>query len=181
MLDKSATYFTFRSGPGNPFSATVGFGWLKAITDIFSAGPSSPAPGGNFTPPPLVMSFTVRTKFDQNSQTSETISIARQQFTTYPLSTWCMELFKWAWCIPSPHNTCTEGKTFVSLFTCGQFQRVYRAWTAFMLETIFIIRQTWSWQGCIATWEHYWLKAIRSIKSEFKPCLFCHQPERGID
>ena len=60
IYDEPASYHTSRSGPGNPFSTTVGFGWLKATTDIFSAGPGSPTPGGNFTPPPLVMSFTVR-------------------------------------------------------------------------------------------------------------------------
>ena len=47
------------SGPGNPFSATVGYPWLKAITDLFASGPNTTASEGNFVPPPLIMGFTV--------------------------------------------------------------------------------------------------------------------------
>ncbi|KAJ3576326.1 hypothetical protein NP233_g494 [Leucocoprinus birnbaumii] len=50
--------YYYGAGPGNPFSATVGFGWLKAITGLFNAGPGSTIRGGNFNPPPLIMSFT---------------------------------------------------------------------------------------------------------------------------
>ncbi|KAF5346841.1 hypothetical protein D9756_010630 [Leucocoprinus leucothites] len=50
--------YYYGSGPGNPFSATVGFGWLKAIADLLNAGPGSAVSAGNFIPPPLIMSFT---------------------------------------------------------------------------------------------------------------------------
>nr|VWO97995.1 G-protein comlpex beta subunit CpcB [Ganoderma boninense] len=50
--------YYYGSGPGNPFSATVGYPWLRAITDLFSAGPNRTQVGGNFVPPPLIMSFT---------------------------------------------------------------------------------------------------------------------------
>lgn len=49
-----------RSGPGNPFSATTGIPWVKAVTDLFAAGPGAAPNGGNLVPPPLVMGFSVR-------------------------------------------------------------------------------------------------------------------------
>ncbi|TBU31476.1 phosphoglycerate mutase-like protein [Dichomitus squalens] len=50
--------YYYGSGPGNPFSATVGYPWLKAIADLFSSGPNTTSLGGNFVPPPLIMGFT---------------------------------------------------------------------------------------------------------------------------
>ncbi|KAL4255725.1 histidine acid phosphatase family protein [Pleurotus pulmonarius] len=50
--------YYYGSGPGNPFSATVGFPWVKAITDIFVAGPGRSPTGASATPPPLMMGFT---------------------------------------------------------------------------------------------------------------------------
>ncbi|EKM53795.1 uncharacterized protein PHACADRAFT_260319 [Phanerochaete carnosa HHB-10118-sp] len=50
--------YYYGSGPGNPFSATVGFGWLQAVTDLLVAGPNATMPNATFTPPPLVTSFT---------------------------------------------------------------------------------------------------------------------------
>ncbi|TDL27711.1 phosphoglycerate mutase-like protein [Rickenella mellea] len=50
--------YYYGSGPGNPFSATTGFPWLKAVTDLFALGPNKTTPTGTFTPPPLLMSFT---------------------------------------------------------------------------------------------------------------------------
>ncbi|KAF7295439.1 Phosphoglycerate mutase-like protein [Mycena indigotica] len=50
--------YYYGSGPGNPFSATVGFPWVKAISDLFTLGPGQTTPGGNITPPPLIMGFT---------------------------------------------------------------------------------------------------------------------------
>ncbi len=48
------------AGPGNPFAATVGFPWVKAVSDLFVLGPGKTTPGGNITPPALIMGFTVR-------------------------------------------------------------------------------------------------------------------------
>lgn len=48
-----------RSGPGNPFSATTGFPWIKAISDLFTVGTNKTTVNGTFVPPPLVMGFTV--------------------------------------------------------------------------------------------------------------------------
>ncbi|KAJ7775204.1 phosphoglycerate mutase-like protein [Mycena metata] len=50
--------YYYGSGPGNPFSATVGFPWVKAISDLFALGPGETTPGGNITPPALIMGFT---------------------------------------------------------------------------------------------------------------------------
>ncbi|PIL27452.1 hypothetical protein GSI_10601 [Ganoderma sinense ZZ0214-1] len=50
--------YYYGSGPGNPFSATVGYPWLKAITELFSSDSNRTQGGGNFVPPPLIMSFT---------------------------------------------------------------------------------------------------------------------------
>ncbi|KAJ7172166.1 phosphoglycerate mutase-like protein [Mycena filopes] len=50
--------YYYGSGPGNPFSATVGFPWVKAISDLFTLGPGETTPGGNITPPALIMGFT---------------------------------------------------------------------------------------------------------------------------
>lgn len=46
------------AGPGNPYSAVTGYPYVKAITDLMVAGPNGTT-DGNFTPPPLIMSFTV--------------------------------------------------------------------------------------------------------------------------
>ncbi|KAI0746699.1 phosphoglycerate mutase-like protein [Daedaleopsis nitida] len=50
--------YYYGSGPGNPFSATTGVPWVKAVADLFVAGPGATRNGGNFVPPALVMSFT---------------------------------------------------------------------------------------------------------------------------
>ena len=50
-----------RSGPGNPIAAATGFPWVKAVTDLFAVGPGKTTTNGTFVPPPLLMSFTVRT------------------------------------------------------------------------------------------------------------------------
>ncbi|KAJ7085762.1 phosphoglycerate mutase-like protein [Mycena belliarum] len=50
--------YYYGSGPGNPFSATVGFPWVKAVSDLFALGPGKTTPGGNITPPALLMGFT---------------------------------------------------------------------------------------------------------------------------
>ncbi|KAJ7217227.1 phosphoglycerate mutase-like protein [Mycena pura] len=50
--------YYYGSGPGNPFSATNGFPWVKAISDLFVLGPGKTVPGGNIIPPPLIMGFT---------------------------------------------------------------------------------------------------------------------------
>ncbi|OJT13455.1 Acid phosphatase PHO1 [Trametes pubescens] len=51
--------YYYGSGPGNPYSATVGFPWLQAVTGLLASAPNASA-GGNatFVPPALVMSFT---------------------------------------------------------------------------------------------------------------------------
>ncbi|KAJ6624504.1 phosphoglycerate mutase-like protein [Mycena sp. CBHHK59/15] len=50
--------YYYGSGPGNPYSATVGFPWVKAVSDLFALGPNQSTPGGNITPPALIMGFT---------------------------------------------------------------------------------------------------------------------------
>ncbi|KAI0366019.1 phosphoglycerate mutase-like protein [Pilatotrama ljubarskyi] len=50
--------YYYGSGPGNPFSATVGFPWLKAVTALFSSPSNTSQAQGAFVPPPLIMSFT---------------------------------------------------------------------------------------------------------------------------
>ncbi|KAJ7074127.1 phosphoglycerate mutase-like protein [Mycena amicta] len=50
--------YYYGSGPGNPFSATVGFPWVKAVSELFALGPGQTTPGGNITPPALIMGFT---------------------------------------------------------------------------------------------------------------------------
>ncbi|KAJ7256546.1 phosphoglycerate mutase-like protein [Mycena haematopus] len=50
--------YYYGSGPGNPFSATVGFPLVKAVSDLFALGPGETTPGGNITPPALIMGFT---------------------------------------------------------------------------------------------------------------------------
>ncbi|RPD65418.1 phosphoglycerate mutase-like protein [Lentinus tigrinus ALCF2SS1-7] len=52
--------YYYGSGPGNPFSATTGYPWVKAITELFVTGPNdaTESSGSNFVPPPLIMSFT---------------------------------------------------------------------------------------------------------------------------
>ncbi|KAG6917500.1 hypothetical protein DXG01_002364 [Tephrocybe rancida] len=50
--------YYYGSGPGNPIAAATGFPWVKAISDLFSAGPGNTVNGGTLTPPPLIMGFT---------------------------------------------------------------------------------------------------------------------------
>ncbi|KAI0717448.1 phosphoglycerate mutase-like protein [Cerioporus squamosus] len=50
--------YYYGSGPGNPFSATTGYPWVKAITELLVTGPNKTPSGANFAPPPLIMSFT---------------------------------------------------------------------------------------------------------------------------
>ncbi|THU89422.1 phosphoglycerate mutase-like protein [Dendrothele bispora CBS 962.96] len=50
--------YYYGSGPGNPLSATVGFPWLKAVTDLFEVGPGNTVKNGTLVPPPLIMGFT---------------------------------------------------------------------------------------------------------------------------
>ncbi|KAL0956701.1 hypothetical protein HGRIS_002824 [Hohenbuehelia grisea] len=50
--------YYYGSGPGNPLSATVGFPWVKAVTELFLAGPGNTTENGSFIPPPLIMGFT---------------------------------------------------------------------------------------------------------------------------
>ncbi|KAI0635070.1 phosphoglycerate mutase-like protein [Trametes polyzona] len=69
--------YYYGSGPGNPFSATVGFPWLEAVTELFTSSPPTNASAGGgargeqpgrdsalnstervFTPPHLLMTFT---------------------------------------------------------------------------------------------------------------------------
>ncbi|OSD07924.1 phosphoglycerate mutase-like protein [Trametes coccinea BRFM310] len=50
--------YYYGSGPGNPFSATVGYPWIQAVTGLLLRGPDNRRNGDNFVPPPLVMSFT---------------------------------------------------------------------------------------------------------------------------
>jgi hypothetical protein len=65
-----------RSGPGNPFSATNGFPWVKAVTDLFVLGPNKTTSDGTFTPPPLLMSFTVRlSTFSFNRESTHTSTL----------------------------------------------------------------------------------------------------------
>jgi acid phosphatase len=46
--------YYYGSGPGNPYSATTGYPWVKALTDIFSG-----TSGAGYQPPSLIMGFTV--------------------------------------------------------------------------------------------------------------------------
>ncbi|KAG6883739.1 hypothetical protein C0993_004158 [Termitomyces sp. T159_Od127] len=55
--------YYYGSGPGNPIAATTGFPWVKIITDLFNTGPGTTTSGGNFTPPALIMGFTVGNTF----------------------------------------------------------------------------------------------------------------------
>ncbi|KZV86232.1 phosphoglycerate mutase-like protein [Exidia glandulosa HHB12029] len=50
--------YYYGSGPGNPFSNTVGFPWTKAVRDLFVVGPGKAPEGAAFIPPPLIMGFT---------------------------------------------------------------------------------------------------------------------------
>ncbi|OBZ78367.1 Acid phosphatase PHO1 [Grifola frondosa] len=43
--------YYYGSGPGNPFSATVGFPWVKAVTDLFVLGPNAAPVNSTFVPP----------------------------------------------------------------------------------------------------------------------------------
>lgn len=53
--------YYYGSGPGNPFSATTGYPWVKAVTDIFKQGPTQTSSANTFQPPNLIMGFTVNT------------------------------------------------------------------------------------------------------------------------
>ncbi|KAJ4466269.1 phosphoglycerate mutase-like protein [Lentinula aciculospora] len=50
--------YYYGSGPGNPFSAVTGYPWIKAIVDLFEAGPNHSVTNGTLTPPPLIMGFS---------------------------------------------------------------------------------------------------------------------------
>ncbi|KAJ7632915.1 phosphoglycerate mutase-like protein [Roridomyces roridus] len=50
--------YYYGSGPGNPFAAATGFPWVKAVSDLFVLGPGKTTPGGDLTPPALLMGFT---------------------------------------------------------------------------------------------------------------------------
>ncbi|KAF9269467.1 phosphoglycerate mutase-like protein [Marasmius fiardii PR-910] len=50
--------YYYGSGPGNPVSAAVGYPWVKAIADLFAAGPGNTVTNGTLTPPSLIMTFT---------------------------------------------------------------------------------------------------------------------------
>ncbi|RDX54432.1 phosphoglycerate mutase-like protein [Lentinus brumalis] len=50
--------YYYGSGPGNPFSATTGYPWVKAVTELLVTGPKQTPSGSHFVPPPLIMSFT---------------------------------------------------------------------------------------------------------------------------
>ncbi|KAK7062821.1 hypothetical protein VNI00_000316 [Paramarasmius palmivorus] len=50
--------YYYGSGPGNPISAATGYPWVKAVTDLFVAGPGNTVKNGTLTPPPLIMTFT---------------------------------------------------------------------------------------------------------------------------
>ncbi|KAG7444365.1 phosphoglycerate mutase-like protein [Guyanagaster necrorhizus] len=50
--------YYYGSGPGNALSATVGYSWVKAISDLFEVGPNNTVEGGTVVPPPLIMGFT---------------------------------------------------------------------------------------------------------------------------
>ncbi|KAG6818931.1 hypothetical protein H0H93_000219 [Arthromyces matolae] len=45
-------------GPGNSIAAATGYPWVKAVTDLFNAGPGKTVYGGSSTPPSLIMGFT---------------------------------------------------------------------------------------------------------------------------
>ncbi|KAK0203001.1 phosphoglycerate mutase-like protein [Desarmillaria ectypa] len=50
--------YYYGSGPGNALSATVGYSWVKAISDLFEVGPNKTVQGGTVVPPPLIMGFS---------------------------------------------------------------------------------------------------------------------------
>ncbi|KIY71023.1 phosphoglycerate mutase-like protein [Cylindrobasidium torrendii FP15055 ss-10] len=50
--------YYYGAGPGNALSATVGYSWVKAISDLLASGPGATSQGGDATPAPLIMSFT---------------------------------------------------------------------------------------------------------------------------
>ncbi|KAJ3729666.1 histidine phosphatase superfamily [Lentinula raphanica] len=50
--------YYYGSGPGNPLSATTGYPWVKAIADIFEAGPHHTVDNGTLVPPALIMGFS---------------------------------------------------------------------------------------------------------------------------
>ncbi|KAG7095621.1 hypothetical protein E1B28_006345 [Marasmius oreades] len=50
--------YYYGAGPGNPISATTGYPWVKAISDLFAVGPGETVENGTLIPPPLIMTFT---------------------------------------------------------------------------------------------------------------------------
>ncbi|KAG6872778.1 hypothetical protein C0995_006698 [Termitomyces sp. Mi166 len=50
--------YYYGSGPGNPIAAATGYPWVKAVTDLFNAGPGKTVSNGTLTPPALIMGFT---------------------------------------------------------------------------------------------------------------------------
>ncbi|KAI0777598.1 phosphoglycerate mutase-like protein [Trametes elegans] len=53
--------YYYGSGPGNPYSATVGYPWVRAVTDLLASNSSDAtgnSTGNGAVPPPLIMSFT---------------------------------------------------------------------------------------------------------------------------
>ncbi|TCD67470.1 hypothetical protein EIP91_012331 [Steccherinum ochraceum] len=50
--------YYYGSGPANPLSATSGWPWVKAVTDLFGVGPGKTVANGTLTPPPLMMMFS---------------------------------------------------------------------------------------------------------------------------
>ncbi|KAI3613264.1 histidine acid [Moniliophthora roreri] len=82
--------YYYGSGPGNPISAATGYPWVKAITDLFAAGPGTAAvENGTLTPPPLIVTFT----HDNNIPPiisalglwNSTTTCADEEETIYPL------------------------------------------------------------------------------------------------
>jgi len=49
----------FSAGPGNRFAGATGLPWVKAVAELLGIGPNVMPPNGKFTPPPLLMGFTV--------------------------------------------------------------------------------------------------------------------------
>ncbi|TCD65160.1 hypothetical protein EIP91_003016 [Steccherinum ochraceum] len=50
--------YYYGNGAGNPVAASMGWPWVKAITDLFQVGPGKTVANGTLTPPPLIMTFT---------------------------------------------------------------------------------------------------------------------------
>ncbi|KAK1220608.1 hypothetical protein PQX77_016557 [Marasmius sp. AFHP31] len=50
--------YYYGSGPGNPIAAATGYPWVKAVSDLFAAGPGNTVDNGTLVPPALIMGFT---------------------------------------------------------------------------------------------------------------------------